>query len=108
MCEKCFCLKVPTLNSLFSCQRLALTPLCYLWQRDQAELLSEMIASGLEAVLIKVAGIGLKPNHLGKTLTEMQPTLTKLVSFWSYQVLHRIQSSFCRSIEPSLRFSHLR
>lgn len=63
----------------FSCQRLSLTPLSYLWQRDQAELLSEMIASGVEAVLIKVAGIGLTTKHLGKTLTEMQPTLTTLV-----------------------------
>lgn len=62
-----------------SCQRLSLTPLSYLWQRDQAELLSDMIASGMEAILIKVAGIGLTTKHLGKTLTEMQPTLTKLV-----------------------------
>jgi diphthine-ammonia ligase len=62
------------------CGRLSLTPLCYLWQRDQADLLSEMIYAGMEAVVIKVAGIGLKPNHLGKTLTEMQPTLIKLVT----------------------------
>jgi hypothetical protein len=38
-----------------------------------------MIASGVEGVLIKVAGIGLTTKHLGKTLTEMQPTLTTLV-----------------------------
>ena len=62
-----------------SCSRLSLTPLTYLWQRDQAELLSEMIEAGMEAVLIKVAGIGLMPKHLGKTLAEMQPTLIKLV-----------------------------
>ena len=62
-----------------SCQRLSLTPLSYLWQRNQAELLSEMIASGMEAVLIKVAGIGLTTKHLGKSLSEMQPTLTRLV-----------------------------
>jgi diphthine-ammonia ligase len=62
------------------CQRLSLTPLCYLWQRDQAELLTEMIDSGLEAILIKVAGIGLTSKHLGKSLLEMQPTLVKLVS----------------------------
>ncbi|KAL0949412.1 hypothetical protein HGRIS_009473 [Hohenbuehelia grisea] len=60
------------------CRRLSLTPLCYLWQRDQTELLSEMIEAGLEAILIKVAGIGLKPAHLGKTLAEMQPTLLRL------------------------------
>jgi diphthine-ammonia ligase len=50
-----------------------------LWKRNQAELLSEMISSGIDAVLIKVAGIGLKEIHLGKTLTEMEPTFLKLV-----------------------------
>lgn len=60
------------------CRRLGLTPLCYLWQRDQGELLAEMISSGMEAILIKVAGIGLKINHLGKTLADIQPTLVKL------------------------------
>lgn len=72
----------------FSCQRLSLTPLCYLWQRDQAELLSEMMAAGVEAVLIKVAGIGLTTKHLGKTLMELQPTLTTLVgrSSWFVQL----------------------
>jgi len=33
----------------------------------------------MEAILIKVAGIGLKINHLGKTLADMQSTLVKLV-----------------------------
>ena len=33
----------------------------------------------MDAIIIKVAGIGLKAAHLGKTLTEMQPTLRKLV-----------------------------
>jgi diphthamide synthase (EF-2-diphthine--ammonia ligase) len=61
------------------CRRLSLTPLCYLWQRDQAELMDEMVAAGMEAILIKVAGIGLTVKHLGKTLAQMQPTLVKLV-----------------------------
>ncbi|EJD53709.1 adenine nucleotide alpha hydrolases-like protein [Auricularia subglabra TFB-10046 SS5] len=60
------------------CRRLGLTPLCYLWQRDQPELLSEMIEAGMECILIKVAGIGLMTKHLGKTLAQMQPTLLKL------------------------------
>lgn len=64
---------------MISCQRLSLTALSYLWQRNQAELLSEMIAAGMEAILIKVAGIGLTTEHLGKSLSEMQPTLTRLV-----------------------------
>ena len=36
------------------CSRLGLTVLAFLWQRDQSELLSEMISAGLEAVLVKV------------------------------------------------------
>lgn len=65
--------------TLNRCRRLSLTPLAYLWQRDQAELLSEMIAAGIKSVLIKVAGIGLTVKHLGKTLDEMQDILTRLV-----------------------------
>ncbi|KAH9966095.1 hypothetical protein BC827DRAFT_1369118 [Russula dissimulans] len=68
------------------CQRLSLSPLSYLWQRDQAELLSEMIATGMEAVLIKVAGIGLTTRHLGKTLAEMQPTLMTLNALYGSHI----------------------
>jgi diphthine-ammonia ligase len=38
-----------------------------------------MIAAGMESVLIKVAGIGLTAKHLGKSLSEMHDTLTRLV-----------------------------
>lgn len=44
--------------SLVRCSRLGLSSLAYLWRRDQQELLSEMISSGIEAVLIKVAAMG--------------------------------------------------
>lgn len=65
--------------TLQSCRRLGLTALCYLWQRDQKELLDEMIEAGVEAVLIKVAGIGLKPQHLGHSLAQMRPILHSMV-----------------------------
>ncbi|OCH92905.1 hypothetical protein OBBRIDRAFT_811409 [Obba rivulosa] len=68
------------------CQRLSLTPLCYLWQRDQAELLSEMIDSGMEAILIKVAGIGLTVKHLGKTLAQIHSTLVKLNALYGSHI----------------------
>ncbi|KAL1722389.1 hypothetical protein EV715DRAFT_193280 [Schizophyllum commune] len=68
------------------CRRLGLTALCYLWQRDQGESLSEMVEAGLEAVLIKVAGIGLTTKHLGKTLREMQPTLVKLNTLYGSHI----------------------
>ncbi|CAB1331073.1 unnamed protein product, partial [Coregonus sp. 'balchen'] len=40
------------------CVRLGLQPLAYLWRRDQATLLSEMISCDLHALLIKVAAFG--------------------------------------------------
>lgn len=58
--------------------RAGLLSLAYLWRREQSGLLDEMIAVGVDAVLVKVAGIGLGDEHLGKTLAEMRPTLTKL------------------------------
>lgn len=41
-----------------SCSRLKLTPIAYLWERNQAELLQEMVEAGMESVLVKVAGAG--------------------------------------------------
>lgn len=43
-----------------------------------------MIEVGLEAVLIKVAGMGLATKHLGQSLAQMQSTLLKLVSVLSF------------------------
>ncbi|XP_052270869.1 uncharacterized protein LOC127871748 isoform X1 [Dreissena polymorpha] len=60
------------------CQRLELTPLAFLWRRDQEELLDEMIRCKLKAILIKVAAMGLYPKkHLGKSLEDMQEYLQK-------------------------------
>uniref|UniRef100_A0A1I8AS10 Diphthine--ammonia ligase n=1 Tax=Steinernema glaseri TaxID=37863 RepID=A0A1I8AS10_9BILA len=60
------------------CARLGLKPLCYLWERNQQELLDEMITAGVHAVLIKVAAMGLSDKHLGLSLAEARPTLQKL------------------------------
>ncbi|CAH0400034.1 unnamed protein product [Chilo suppressalis] len=58
------------------CRRLGLVSLAYLWRRNQKELLQEMISSGVEAIIIKVAALGLDPHlHLGLTLREIQPHL---------------------------------
>ena len=63
------------------CERLGMQSLAYLWKRNQAELLQDMIDSGLDAMLIKVACQGLDPHkHLGKRLSEMQPHLLALES----------------------------
>ncbi|KAG5363310.1 Diphthine--ammonia ligase [Yarrowia sp. B02] len=61
------------------CQRLGLVSLSYLWQRDQVELLDEIVRSKLDARIIKVAGMGLKPQtHIGKSLAEIQQELLLL------------------------------
>ncbi|XP_071414129.1 diphthine--ammonia ligase isoform X6 [Pithys albifrons albifrons] len=61
------------------CRRLNLQPLAYLWRWNQEKLLKEMIASNIQAIIIKVAAFGLDPDkHLGKTLDQMQPVLLEL------------------------------
>ena len=50
------------------CARLGLVSLAYLWLRDQSELLQEMIDCRMNAQIIKVCSMGLKPMHLGKTI----------------------------------------
>jgi len=58
------------------CSRLGVQSLAYLWQRNQVELLDEMINVGMEAILIKVAALGLEPyKHLGKSLKDMRDHL---------------------------------
>lgn len=60
------------------CSRLGLISLSYLWQRNQEELLNEMIQCSVNAIIIKVAALGLKSQHLGKSLVEMQSHLKKM------------------------------
>jgi diphthine-ammonia ligase len=52
------------------CGRLGLTCLAYLWQRDQKELLAEIIESGLVAVVIKVAAIGILRTYYAHSRVE--------------------------------------
>lgn len=61
------------------CTRLGLTSLAFLWQREQHELLDEMVAAGVDAVIIKVAGIGLTAQHLGRPLAQMRDHLFRMV-----------------------------
>ena len=62
------------------CSRLGLTSLAYLWRREQAPLLKEMVDCGVDAVLIKVAALGLVPHkHLGLTLGQILPHMLKMV-----------------------------
>lgn len=60
------------------CQRLGVRMLAYMWQRDQVRLLDEMHAVGIDAVLIKVASLGLDERHVGKSLCAMHAHLLAL------------------------------
>ncbi len=69
------------------CERLDLEPLCYLWHRDQRELLDEMIDRGLQAILIKVACLGLEPHrHLGLRLDQIRDHLLAMSDKWGLNV----------------------
>jgi diphthine-ammonia ligase len=69
------------------CERLGFTSLAYLWARNQQELLNEMIDSGIDAILIKVACMGLEPNkHLGKSIKELREYLFSLENKFSMNV----------------------
>lgn len=62
------------------CSRLGICSLSYLWRRDQKELLQEMIDCNIEAIVIKVAALGLDPTkHLGLRIDKLMPHLVKMV-----------------------------
>lgn len=59
------------------CGRLGLVSLAYMWQRSQPRLMADMLAGGLDAILIKVASIGLTARHVGKSLALLQGVLSR-------------------------------
>lgn len=62
-----------------ACQQVGgLVALCFLWQRDQCELLDELIESGLDVRIVKVAAYGLGQNHLGLSLERARDDLLRL------------------------------
>ncbi|GAQ84195.1 putative Endoribonuclease [Klebsormidium nitens] len=65
------------------CSRLGLISLAFMWRREQSGLLSDMVAAGVRAVLVKVAAMGLDPHkHLGRELGAMHPTLERLKTLY--------------------------
>ena len=68
------------------CDRLGLTSLTYLWQRDQRELMAEMCQNDLDARIVKVAAIGLTQRHLDQTIAQMYPQLIKLNELYDVHV----------------------
>ena len=68
------------------CLRLGMTPLAFLWRRQQSALLREMVEHKVEAVLVKVACLGLDSSHLGLTLAQAEPGLTRLAGLYGVNV----------------------
>ena len=61
------------------CSRVGLTSLAYLWHQPQAQLLRGMIEADVQAILVKVAVLGLDPRkHLGRSLAEIEPVMHRL------------------------------
>ena len=61
------------------CADLGLVSLAYLWRQPQPLMLETMCASDVDAILVKVAAMGLTPaKHLGRSLAEMRPTLYRI------------------------------
>eukprot|EP00941_MAST-03F_sp_MAST-3F-sp1_P005743 g5743.t1 len=59
------------------CARLNLRSLSFMWERQQGPLLREMANRGVESVIVKTAAMGLKREHLGKTIGEVSDYLHK-------------------------------
>ncbi|KAK9457621.1 hypothetical protein V1511DRAFT_494136 [Dipodascopsis uninucleata] len=68
------------------CSRLGLAVLAYLWMRPQNDLLDEMIQSGLHAILVKTAALGLDSFHLGKSLADLRDTFMELNKSFGFHV----------------------
>lgn len=69
------------------CSRLGLVSLAYLWRRDQGDLLKEMIDCHIDAIVIKVAALGLTAEkHLGKSISNLYPELMRLSKLYGLNV----------------------
>jgi diphthine-ammonia ligase len=61
------------------CARLGLVSLAYMWHQPQPALLRGMLDSGIRAVLVKVAAMGLEPaRHLGADLASVRAHLHRI------------------------------
>ncbi|XP_040476368.1 diphthine--ammonia ligase isoform X4 [Ursus maritimus] len=63
------------------CKRLNLQPLAYLWQRNQEDLLREMISSNIQAIIIKVAALGIHQRWSHIQLMHLH--LLLIYAFWN-------------------------
>ena len=64
------------------CSRLGLQVFAYLWRVDQFQLLADMEQCGLQAILVKVASMGLNSTHVGMLLSDVNYSLQTLHKKW--------------------------
>ena len=61
------------------CADLGLVSLAYMWRQPQPRVLDLICGSGVDAVLVKVAAMGLDPaRHLGASLASLRATLLRV------------------------------
>lgn len=60
--------------------------MAYLWNRDQGELLDEMIKSKMDIHVVKICSIGLKPDMLGKSVMELRDYFHHLKNKFDFNV----------------------
>ncbi|GIX60811.1 diphthine--ammonia ligase, putative [Babesia caballi] len=66
--------------------RLGLKTVQPLWEREQSELLAEMIENGMEAIIIKTCSMGLDDRHLGRSIQELYPEFIKIRDKYGFNV----------------------
>ena len=68
------------------CSRLGLVSIAPLWEREQEQLLQEMIDHCMEIRIIKVASIGLDKSHVGVNADSLLPHFKKINQKFGFNV----------------------
>ncbi|XP_952275.1 uncharacterized protein TA13205 [Theileria annulata] len=68
------------------CSRLNLSSVNPLWERNQRDLIKEMIDEGMEAILIKTCSLGLNEKHLGRKISEIYEELLEMENKYGLNV----------------------
>lgn len=66
--------------------RLGLKTVQPLWGREQSELLQEMIDNKMDAIIIKTCSMGLKEEHLGRSITSLYPEFISIRAKYGFNM----------------------
>lgn len=90
------------------CNRLNVQMLAYLWHEDQTLLLDQMLAAGIDAVIVKTAVIGLNRTHIGQHLAHLYPHLMRLNAQFGINVCGEGGEYETLTLDSPLHHSRLR